>query len=83
MSLSSHTTSGQRVNIAAEMNTREDDLQPLALAHYFQVGRIGEMKVDSSRACAASPTLARMPALDAKDAMLYLNFWKKIGHLRM
>ncbi|VDC04878.1 unnamed protein product [Peniophora sp. CBMAI 1063] len=72
-----------RVSTAAETSVAQDDAQLLALADFFRDGRIGEeMKMDSARMCEASPILAAMPPLGEKDALLYLGFWEKIGHLR-
>ena len=71
-----------RVSTAAEANTNEDDIQPFALADFFQAGTFGEgTAISTVRACKASPALANMAPLGEKDAALYVDFWKKIGHL--
>ncbi|KZV68636.1 acetyl-CoA synthetase-like protein [Peniophora sp. CONT] len=71
-----------RVVVAAEANTREEDVQPLALSDFFRVGSFGEkIKISAERACEASPALANMAPIGEKDALLYLNFWEGIGHL--
>ncbi|KZV69420.1 acetyl-CoA synthetase-like protein [Peniophora sp. CONT] len=71
-----------RVVDAAETNTRDKDVQPLALADFFRTGDFGEqVKISTSSARAASSRLANMPPIAERDARLYLDFWKRIGHL--
>lgn len=70
------------VSAAAESNTNNEDVQPLALADFFRAGVFGEdAKISTVRACEASPALANMSPVGAKDVALYLDFWKRIGFL--
>lgn len=72
-----------RVTAAAETNTSAEDIQPFALARFFQVGNFGEgALVSTERACEASPALASMAPISEQDVALYVNFWRKIGFLR-
>ncbi|KZV64715.1 hypothetical protein PENSPDRAFT_690491 [Peniophora sp. CONT] len=71
-----------RVSAAAEANTREEDMQPLALADFFQAGMFGEgTAISTERACQVSPALAKMSPIGEKDVALYVGYWTKIGFL--
>ncbi|VDB85408.1 unnamed protein product [Peniophora sp. CBMAI 1063] len=71
-----------RVSAAAETYTGDRDVQPLALADFFQAGKFGEgTTISTERACKASPALANMSPIGEKDVTLYLDFWKRIGFL--
>lgn len=71
-----------RVSAAAESNTSEENVQPFALAGFFQAGVFGEgTAISTERACKASPALAHMSPIGEKDVLLYMDFWKRIGFL--
>ena len=72
-----------RVLAAADSDISAEDVQPFALASFFQAGNFGEgALVSTIRACEVSPTLAKMSPIGKQDVALYVDFWEKIGFLR-
>lgn len=72
----------QRVSDVAESNTAQENVTALALVDFFRAGNFGEtVELFADRAIAVSPALAGMKPLGAEDAHLYLEYWRKLGHV--
>ncbi|KAI0031502.1 acetyl-CoA synthetase-like protein [Vararia minispora EC-137] len=71
-----------RVSAAAEANTREEHVSAFALTDFFKKAHFGEDAVMAlDRSMKTSSTLAHMTPLGEQDAMRYLEYWRRIGHL--
>jgi thioester reductase-like protein len=72
----------ERVSAAADANTDQDNVSAFALADFFRDAQFGDQPMSTARAVIASHALREMQPLNEEDALRYLQYWGKIGHVK-
>jgi hypothetical protein len=72
----------ERVSAAADANTDQDNVSAFALADFFRDAQFGDQPMSTARAVIASHALREMQPLNEEDALRYLQYWRKIGHVK-
>jgi hypothetical protein len=72
----------ERVAAAAEANRDAENVPAFALVDFFRAAKFGERKTCVERAVEVAEALREMEPLAEEDALRYVQFWRKIGHLK-